>query len=57
MMYNETREEMHIDKQSGINLKSSNNHHTDEPDISLDKRRQEILRNKKGNKRYQGQTL
>ena len=41
MIYNETAKEVYIGKQ-GTKPNNSNNHNTDEPDISLDKRKQEI---------------
>ena len=48
MIYNETKTEVHIDKQERIKPESSSNHSTDRPDIYLDEPKQEVQRKDQG---------
>ena len=48
MIYIETTKDVYLEKQERIKLKNFNNHNTDEPDISLDKPKQEIQRKDEG---------
>lgn len=48
MIYIETTKDVYLEKQERIKPKNFNNHNTDEPDISLDKPKQEIQRKDEG---------
>ena len=48
LIYNETTKELYIDKQERIKPKSSNDHSTDKPDISLDKPKQKLQKKEEG---------